>query len=69
VVETTDDARLSGRTSTEDQAIVNTVTAYSYFFDEGRWEEFFALFSEDILFENTTPVIGTIISRGKKAFR
>jgi SnoaL-like domain len=51
------------------QAIVNTITAYSYFFDEGRWEELFALFSDDILFENTTPVIGTIISRGKKVFR
>ena len=35
--------------------------------DVGR--SFFALFSEDILFENTTPAIGTIISRGKKAFR
>ena len=50
------------------QAIVNTVTAYSYLFDEARREEFFALFSEDMLFENTTPMIGTIISRGKESF-
>jgi hypothetical protein len=51
------------------QAIVNTITAYSYFFDEGRWDEFFALFSEDVVFENTTPEIGTVISHGKKVFR
>ena len=51
------------------QAIVNTLTAYSYFLDEGRWEEFFSLFSEDIQFETTTPGIGTIISHGKKVFR
>ena len=51
------------------QAIVNTITAYSYLFDEGRWEEFFALFSEDLVFENTTPEIGTVISHGKKVFR
>ncbi len=51
------------------QAIVNTITAYSYFFDEGRWEEFFALFSDDLVFETTTPEIGTVISRGKKVFQ
>jgi hypothetical protein len=51
------------------QAIVNTITAYSYLFDEGRWEEFFALFSEDLVFETTTPEIGTVISHGKKVFR
>jgi 3-phenylpropionate/cinnamic acid dioxygenase small subunit len=51
------------------QAIVNTITAYSYLIDEGRWEEWFALFSDDILFENTTPELGTVIARGKKVFR
>jgi hypothetical protein len=51
------------------QAIVNTITAYSYFFDEGRWEEFFALFSEDVVFETTAPEIGTIITHGKKVFQ
>lgn len=51
------------------QAIVNTITAYSYFFDEGRWDEFFALFSEDLVFENTTPEIGTVISHGKEVFQ
>jgi hypothetical protein len=51
------------------QAIINTITAYSYFFDEGRWEEFFALFSEDLVFETTTPGIGTVISHGKQVFQ
>ncbi len=51
------------------QAIVNTIIAYSYFFDEGRWEEFFALFSDDVVFEATTPEIGTVIWHGKKVFQ
>jgi hypothetical protein len=51
------------------QAIVNTITAYSFLFDEGRWEEFFDLFSEDLLFETTTPGIGTIICHGKRVFQ
>ena len=51
------------------QAIINTITAYSYLIDEGRWDDWFALFSDDIEFENTTPELGTVISHGKKAFR
>jgi 3-phenylpropionate/cinnamic acid dioxygenase small subunit len=51
------------------QTIVNTITAYSYLLDEARWEEFFALFSEDVVFETTMPEIGTIITRGKKVFQ
>jgi len=50
-------------------AIVNHVTAYSYLIDEGRWDQFFALFADDLLFEATTPCFGTIRTRGKEAFR
>jgi 3-phenylpropionate/cinnamic acid dioxygenase small subunit len=50
------------------QAIVNHVTAYSFLIDEGRWDEWYALFSEDILFETTAPCFGTISVRGKKDF-
>ncbi len=51
------------------QAIVNHVSAYSYLIDEGRWDEWFALFSDDVSFETTTPCFGTIIAKGKKAFQ
>jgi acetoacetate decarboxylase/predicted SnoaL-like aldol condensation-catalyzing enzyme len=51
------------------QAIVNHVLAYSYLIDEGRWDEWFALFSDDIIFESTTPDLGTIHIEGKKAFK
>jgi hypothetical protein len=51
------------------QAIMNTITAYSYLFDEGRWEDFFGLFSEDVVFETTAPEVGTVITHGKKAFQ
>lgn len=50
------------------QAIVNTVTAYAYLIDEGRWDDWFALFSDDIEFETTGPELGTVIAHGKKAF-
>jgi 3-phenylpropionate/cinnamic acid dioxygenase small subunit len=50
------------------QAIINHVTAYSFLIDEGRWDEWYALFSEDILFETTAPCFGTISVKGKKAF-
>lgn len=51
------------------QAAMNQVTAYSFLIDEDRWEEWFALFSDDIVFETTTPCFGTIRTIGKKAFR
>lgn len=51
------------------QAIINHVMAYSYLIDEGRWDDWFALFSDDIEFENTTPELGTVITRGKKVFK
>ena len=50
-------------------AIINHVTAYSFLIDEGRWEQWYALFSDDILFETTTPCFGTIRVKGKEAFR
>jgi 3-phenylpropionate/cinnamic acid dioxygenase small subunit len=51
------------------QAIINHVTAYSYLIDEGRWDEWYALFSDDVIFETSTPCIGTLTARGKKAFK
>ena len=50
------------------QAFINQVTAYSYLIDEDRWDEWFALFSDDVVFETTTPCFGTIRTVGKKAF-
>jgi len=51
------------------QAAMNQVTAYSFLIDEDRWDAWFALFSEDIVFETTTPCFGTIRTVGKRAFR
>ena len=51
------------------QAIVNHVTAYAYLLDEGRWDQWFDLFTDDVVFETTTPCFGTIIARGKAAFQ
>jgi hypothetical protein len=48
-------------------AITNHVLAYSYLIDEGRWE-WFALFWDDLVFENSTPGLGTVITKGMKAF-
>lgn len=50
-------------------AIMNHVSAYSYLIDEGRWDDWFALFADDVSFENTTPELGTVITKGKKAFQ
>ncbi len=51
------------------QAIINHVTAYAYLIDEGRWDEWFSLFSDDILFQATVPCFGTIEAKGMEAFR
>jgi len=51
------------------QAIINHVMAYSFLIDEGRWEDWFALFSDDIVFETSVPELGTITVYGKKKFR
>ena len=50
-------------------AIVNHVMAYAYLIDEGRWDDWFALFSDDIVFENSTPELGTVLIKGMKAFK
>ena len=50
-------------------AILNHVSAYSYLIDEGRWDEWYALFSEDVVFESTVPCFGTVRAKGKKAFK
>jgi len=50
-------------------AIINHVTAYAYLIDEGRWDEWYDLFSDDVVFESTVPCFGTIRTKGKKAFR
>jgi hypothetical protein len=49
-------------------AIINHMSAYAYLIDEGRWEDWFGLFSDDFSFEATTPTIGTVIIKGKKLF-
>ena len=51
------------------QAILNHVAAYSYLIDEGRWDEWYALFSDDVVFESTVPCFGTIRAKGKQAFK
>jgi 3-phenylpropionate/cinnamic acid dioxygenase small subunit len=48
--------------------ILNHVTAYSFLIDEGRWDAWYALFSDDILFESTVPCFGTIQAKGRAAF-
>jgi acetoacetate decarboxylase len=50
-------------------AITNHVMAYSYLIDEGRWDEWYALFADDFSFENSTPELGTVIIKGMKAFK
>ena len=50
-------------------AITNHVMAYAHLIDEGRWDDWFALFSDDIVFENTTPELGTVILKGMTAFK
>ncbi|WP_041068393.1 nuclear transport factor 2 family protein [Thiolapillus brandeum] len=68
------EADYSGTVNTDPQfiadrlAILNHVAAYSYLIDEGRWDEWYSLFSDDVVFETTTPCFGTIRATGKKAF-
>jgi hypothetical protein len=50
-------------------AIISHVMAYSYLIDEGRWDDWFALFSDDIVFENTTPELGIVLIKGMKVFK
>lgn len=50
------------------QAIVNHVSAYAYLIDEGRWNDWYALFSDDMTFEASVPCIGAMEIHGKQAF-
>jgi hypothetical protein len=65
----------SGKMSTDIQfitdrlAILNHLSAYAFLFDEGRLDDWFDLFSDDVTFEATTPTLGTVIIHGKKAFK
>jgi len=66
---------ISGKVNTDPQfiadriAILNHVSAYSYLFDEQRFDEWYDLFSDDVVFESTVPCFGTIRAKGKKAFK
>ncbi len=51
------------------QAIINHVTAYSFLFDEHRFDEWYDLFTDDVSFETTAPCLGTIIIKGKEAYK
>lgn len=48
-------------------AILNHVMAYAYLIDEGRWDEWFDLFSDDVVFEATVPLLGMTRASDKKA--
>ncbi len=50
-------------------AILNHISAYSYVADEQRWEDWYALFSDDMVFETTVPCFGTVKAKGKKLFK
>lgn len=68
-------ADFSGRVNADPQfiadrlAILNHMTAYAYLIDEGRWDEWYELYSPDIVFESTVPCIGSITIKGKEAMR
>lgn len=50
-------------------AILNHVSAYSYLIDEGRWDDWYKLFSDDVSFESSAPCVGSVKIKGKEAFR
>jgi hypothetical protein len=68
-------ADFSGRVNTDVQfiadrlAILNQMTAYAYLIDEGRWNEWYELFAPDVVFETTTPCIGSVTIKGKEAMK
>jgi acetoacetate decarboxylase len=51
------------------EAIVNHVTAYSHLIDDERYEDWMALFSDDVEFVVTGPELGTTTTHGKKDFK
>jgi acetoacetate decarboxylase len=48
-------------------AIINLVSAYAYLIDEGRWDDWANLFSDDVVFESTVPLLGRVIAHDKKS--
>lgn len=68
-------ADYSGQVNTNPQfiadrlAILNHMTAYAFLIDEGRWDEWYELFSSDVVFESTAPCIASVTIRGKEAFK
>ena len=65
----------SGTVNTDPQfiadrlAILNHINAYAYLIDEGRYDQWFELFTDDVSFETTAPEVGTLILKGKPAFQ
>ena len=55
--------------SSDRLAIISHITAYGYLIDEARWEDWYALFSDDVSFEIATPAPGTLVINGKKPLR
>ena len=55
--------------STDRLAIISHVLAYGHLIDEARWEDWFALFSDDVSFEIATPGPETLIIKGKQPLR
>ena len=50
------------------QAVINKVTAYSFLIDEQRWDEWANLFADDVTFEVTGPILGTLRIFGRDSF-
>ena len=51
------------------QAILNHMTAYAFLIDEGRWDQWYELFSKDVVIESTVPCFGTVVMNGKETFK
>jgi 3-phenylpropionate/cinnamic acid dioxygenase small subunit len=55
--------------SSDRLAIISHITANGRLIDEARWEDWYALFSDDVIFEVTTPTLATRVIKGKKPLR
>jgi 3-phenylpropionate/cinnamic acid dioxygenase small subunit len=55
--------------STDRLAVISHVMAYGHLIDEARWEDWYALFSDDISFEIAAPTSGTLVIKGKEPLR
>jgi 3-phenylpropionate/cinnamic acid dioxygenase small subunit len=55
--------------STDRLAIISHVLAYGHLIDAARWEDWYALFSDDVSFEIAAPTSGTLVIKGKKPLR